>query len=136
MPPERVWESLASDASLSAWGPGVQSLTWTSPRPFGVGTTRKVVSPLKAVTVHEHFFRWDEGTRCSFYVYEANRPIVRRMAEDYVVEADGSGSLLTLTIAVDLAPRLAPLAKLFSAANTLAFGQVARSAKGYFAKHP
>jgi ligand-binding SRPBCC domain-containing protein len=40
-PPERVWESLESDASISAWGPAVKTVTWTSPRPFGVGTTRE-----------------------------------------------------------------------------------------------
>ncbi len=36
-PPERVWDSLQSDESLAAWGKTVNSLTWTSPRPFGVG---------------------------------------------------------------------------------------------------
>src|SRR5690348_9861094 len=61
VPPARVWESLASDESLAAWGLGVRRLTWTTPRPFGVGTTREVVLPLGSMTVRERFFRWDEG---------------------------------------------------------------------------
>src|SRR6478672_7278253 len=51
VPPERVWESLQSDSSVADWGLGVQDLRWTSPRPFGVGTTREVVLPLGLMTV-------------------------------------------------------------------------------------
>jgi hypothetical protein len=42
-PPERVWESLESDASISAWGPAVKTVTWTSPRPFGEEGTAETV---------------------------------------------------------------------------------------------
>ncbi len=87
-PPEKVWESLQSDESLSAWGPSVSSLTWTSPRPFGIGTTREV--GLGPTRVHERFFRWDEGSRYSFYLYESNAPLFRRFAEDYVIAPDGT----------------------------------------------
>jgi len=48
VPPARVWESLASDRSLAAWplGRGLYlDLHWTSPRPFGTGTTRQVTLP-------------------------------------------------------------------------------------------
>ena len=33
-PPQRVWESLASDVSVSVWGPSVKEVTWLSPRPL------------------------------------------------------------------------------------------------------
>src|SRR4051794_10664709 len=108
VPPARVWESIASDESLAAWGLGVRRLTWTSPRPFAVGTTREVVLPLGSMTVRERFFRWDEGHGYSFYVEEANRPWLRSFAENYVVEPDGDGALLTWTIAIEPRPRLAP----------------------------
>jgi hypothetical protein len=136
VPPERVWESIASDRSLADWGMGVRSLKWTSPRPFGVGTTREVVLPLSAMTVREHFFRWDEGKGYSFYVYETNRPGIKRFAEDYVIEPDGAGALFTWTIALEAHPPMAPVMKLLSPVNKQAFGQVARSAKSYFAKNP
>ncbi len=107
VPPARVWESIQSDESLAAWGLGVRRLTWTSPRPFGVGTTREVVLPLGLMTVREQFFRWDEGSGYSFYVVEANRPGLKSFAENYVIEPDGDGALLTWTIAIEPKPRLA-----------------------------
>jgi hypothetical protein len=133
VPPHRVWESLASDESLAAWGLGVRRLTWTSPRPFGPGTTREVVLPLGSLTVREKFFRWDEGSGYSFYVTEANRPGLRRFAEDYAVEADGDGALLTWTIAIEPKSTLAPAMKVLGPVNKAAFGQFARGAKKYFA---
>jgi hypothetical protein len=137
VPPERVWESISSDESLSAWrGLHVPRLTWTSPRPFGVDATREVVLPLSAMTVRERFFRWDEGKGYSFYVYETNRPGIKRFAEDYVIEPDGAGTLFTWTIALEAHPPMAPVMKLLSPVNKQAFGQVARSAKSYFAKNP
>ncbi len=137
VPPERVWESLQSDESLAAWGMGVRSLRWLNPRPFGVGTMREVVLPLGTMTVREKFFIWDEGERYSFYVAEANRPLVRRFAEDYIVESrPGGGSRFTWTIGIEPEPKFRRLVDLGRPMNRMAFGQVARSAKSYFAKHP
>jgi hypothetical protein len=134
--PERVWESIASDESLAAWGLGVRRLTWTSPRPFGVGTTREVVLPLGSMTVREQFFRWDEGKGYSFFVASTNRPGIKQFAEDYVIEADGDGTLFTWTIAIEPKARMAPLMKVLGPVNKRAFGQVARGAKKYFAENP
>jgi carbon monoxide dehydrogenase subunit G len=134
--PERVWESIASDESVAAWGLGVQSLHWTSPRPFGVGTTREVTLPLGMMKVRERFIVWDEGKRYAFEVYEANRGLYRRFAENYVVEPRGTGSRLTWTIAVEPQPKLRRLVDLARPLNRLAFGQFARGARSYFAKHP
>lgn len=136
VPPERVWESIASDESVSAWGLGVKSLHWTSPRPFGVGTTREVVLPLGIMTVRERFFVWDEGKRYAFEVYEANRGFYRRFAENYVIEPRGHGSRLTWTIAIEPQPKLRRVVDLGRPLNRLAFGQFARGARSYFAKHP
>jgi hypothetical protein len=136
VPPARVWESIQSDESLAAWGLGVRRLTWTSPRPFGVGTTREVVLPLALMTVRERFFRWDEGSGYSFYVEQANRPGLKSFAENYVVEPDGDGALLTWTIAIEPKPRLAPAMKVLGPLNKRSFGQFARGAKKYFAENP
>ena len=134
VPPEQVWESIASDESMKAWkGLHVPRLTWTSPRPFGVDTTREVVLPLSAMTVRERFFRWDEGKGYSFYVYEANRPVVDRFAEDYVIEPDGDGAILTWTIAFEPKPRLRLITKLLDPVNKRGFAVFPRAAKQYFA---
>jgi hypothetical protein len=136
VPPERVWESLTSDRALADWGLGLSSLRWTSPRPFGVGTTREVVLPLKAMAVRERFFRWEEGSRKSFHGVEANRPLLRRMAEDYLVEKTESGSRFTWTIAMEPTPRARPLLAVTSPVNALAYRAVPWRAKAYFAKNP
>ncbi len=130
-PPERVWESLASDDSLAAWGSTVSSLTWTSPRPFGVGTTREVcLGPAK---VHERFFRWDEGQGYSFYVYESNAPMFRRFVEDYAIEPDGTGTLFRWTVAVEPKPALALPFKPLAPVVKAGFGRMASDGQKYFA---
>ena len=132
--PDRLWESLTSDASVSAWGPSVHAVRWTSPRPFGVGTERTVTLAAKAITVHERFFHWDEGKRYSFYVYESNRPLFKHFAEDYVIDPTPSGSRLTWSFALEAKPATKLPVRLLSPVNNLMFGQMARSSKGYFAK--
>jgi len=130
-PPEQVWESLQSDESLAAWGPSVSSLTWTSPRPLGVGATREV--GLGPTRVHERFFRWDEGSRYSFYVYEANAPLFRRFAEDYVIAPDGDGTRYTWTVAIEPKSALRLPFMAFAPVMKAAFGKLASDGQKYFA---
>jgi len=136
VPPERVWESLTSEESVKAWGLGVKSLRWTSPRPFGVGTTREVVLPLGAMALREEFFRWDEGSGYSFYVRETNRPGFRSFAENYELEPDGDGTLFTWTIAIETSGPLTPVMRLLGPVNKAGFGQLVRAGRKYFATHP
>ena len=135
VPPEQVWQSLQSDESLGAWGPAVKQVRWTSPRPFGVGTTREVELALGIVTVRERFFIWDEGKRYAFEVYESNRKLFRRFGEHYEVEPHNGGARLTWTVAIESAPRLRRLDPITGPVNRFAFGQMARSGRAYFAKH-
>jgi Polyketide cyclase / dehydrase and lipid transport len=133
-PPDKVWESLTSDASLAAWGPSVKEVNWSSPRPFGVGTTREVVL-IGGPRVQERFFRWDEGRCYSFEVLQANAPIFRRFAEDYVVEPDGgAGTLFTWTVAIEPKPAFALPFKALSPVLKAAFGRLAADGQRYFAR--
>ena len=135
-PPERVWESLASDASLAAWGPTVKELDWLSPRPFGVGTTREVVLAPGVARVRERYFRWDDGRGYSFAVYEANVPIFKRFAEDYAVEPDGSdnqATLFTWTVAIEPKRAFALPFKGLSPVVKAGFGRMASEGQRYFA---
>jgi hypothetical protein len=131
-PPGRVWESLASDESVAAWGRGVQSVRWTSSRPFGVGTTREVVLAFNTVTVREEFFRWDEGRGYSFCARQSNRPGLRRFAEDYAVSAAGTGTLFTWRVALEPTAG-SPAVRLMAPALRAVFGQLVRDGARYFA---
>ncbi len=130
--PEQVWASLTSDESLAAWGPSIKRVTWTSPRPFGVGTTRDVVAPGGA-TLRERYFRWEEGHRHSFCVYESSLPLFRRFAEDYVVEADGAGTRFTWTVALAARSALAGPFRLLAPAVKAGFGRIPAEGQRYFA---
>lgn len=98
---EQTWEVLTGD-NLSHWTKGVNKLTWTSPRPFGVGTTREIEMG-GGMKLRERFFRWDEERhRKSFTGTAATRGIFRHLVEDYVVEPTEHGSRLSWRWAADL----------------------------------
>jgi hypothetical protein len=69
-PAPAVWSELVADRALG-WCRALAGAEWTSPRPFGVGTTRNM-RVAGALVIRENFFRWEEGRRKSFYVVEAN----------------------------------------------------------------
>lgn len=131
-PPEKVWQSLISDESLTAWSSMIKELTWTSPRPFGVGTTREVL-PLGGPRVRERYFLWDEGHRHSFYVYESSMPLFKRFAEDYVVEPEGADTLFTWTVAMEPKGALALPFKVIAPAMKAGFGRIPGDGQKYFA---
>ncbi|OBI84480.1 SRPBCC family protein [Mycobacterium sp. E740] len=131
-PPERVWDSLTSDDSLAAWGPSIKSVTWTSPRPFGVGTTRDVVAPGGA-TMRERHFGWDESRQKSFYVYESTLPLFNRFAEDYIVEADGDQTRFTWVVAIEPKKALAVPVRVLAPLLKAGFGRIPSEGQKYFA---
>ena len=107
-PGQSVWEALTSDETLS-WCRALSGVTWTSPRPFGEGTTRTVRLPLGAMVLRETYFRWEEGRRKSFYIGEATVPLFRRFAEDYLVEELSPTSCrFTWTVAIEPKPAARP----------------------------
>jgi carbon monoxide dehydrogenase subunit G len=134
VPPERVWQSLTSANSVADWTPLLKSIAWTSD--LGLGATRTVILPARALTIHEYFFRWEDGRRFSFHGREANRPLFGRMAEDYLVEESEGGTTFTWTFALEGTRATSLLMKALSPGNRILFGRMAHGAEGYFAAHP
>ena len=136
-PVDEVWGSLTSDDSLAAWGSTVSSVNWLSPRPFGVGTTREVALAPGLVRVRERFFGWEEGRRYSFCALEANAPLFRHFAEDYVVEpepSDPGSTRFTWTVALEPAKVLALPFKPLAPVLRLAFGKMAADGERHFVR--
>jgi hypothetical protein len=105
-PAADVWDELTADGTLW-WCRITDEVRWTSPRPFTTGTTRTVKALKGANVLNEHYFRWEEGRRKSFYVVESSAPLFRRFAEDYVVEPTSESSCtLTWTIAYEPRPSM------------------------------
>jgi hypothetical protein len=105
-PAGAVWDDLTADGTLS-WCRILDDVRWTSPRPFGVGTTREVKALQGANMLREHYFRWEEGSRKSFYVVTSSAPLFKRFAEDYLVEpVSESACRFTWTIAYESRPSM------------------------------
>ena len=89
-----------------AWGewiPAIEGVTWTSPKPFGVGTTRTVA--LKRGGIDEEFFIWEPGERMAFYFVTSSMPLVKAFAEDYVLTPRGNDQCeLRWNWAIDAGP--------------------------------
>lgn len=127
-PASDVWTELVADGALS-FCRSLRGARWTSPRPFGVGTTRTMPSLFGALLVEETYFRWEEGRRQSFYVHHASLPLFRRFAEDYLVEGTSpTTSRFTWTIALD--PH--PLARLGEPVNTLIVNGLFKDTRRHF----
>jgi hypothetical protein len=64
--PAQVFAIFEDGESWPRWFAGIRKVVWTSKLPYGVGTTRTVWLTLG--TVDEHFFRWEQDRRLSFYL--------------------------------------------------------------------
>ncbi|OBG36663.1 SRPBCC family protein [Mycobacterium sp. E3198] len=96
--PEQLFEVLADAQSWPRWAPVITKVTWTSPEPFGVGTTR-TVDMRGGMVGNEEFLAWEPFTRMAFRFNECSTQAVAAFAEDYRVEVIPGGCRLTWTMA-------------------------------------
>jgi uncharacterized protein YndB with AHSA1/START domain len=88
--PEQIFEVFEDAEAWTVWVPLIQKVEWTSPRPFGVGTTRTVT--MKGGLVgKELFLAWERGKRMAFRFTEASMSGVGAFAEDYRLTDLGDG---------------------------------------------
>jgi polyketide cyclase/dehydrase/lipid transport protein len=133
--PDRVWQSLQSDDSVAAWGPTIKWVRWTSPRPFGIGTTRDTAAFGGRPVFTDRFFIWDEGQRYAFSSIRGPR-LLRRFAEDYVVTAHNGGARLTWTVALEPTAHYRAVLTMLSPVIRIGMSRLAAGARQYFAQHP
>ena len=113
---DRVWASLLDADAWTHWLP-ITKVTWTSPQPFGVGTTRTV--EVGKDVLDEQFYAWEDGRRMAFFIVRSSLPI-SAMAEDYLIEPAGDGCVLTWRFRVDTFFLLRPVinSRLLSSARS------------------
>lgn len=100
-PAAEVWAEQTAEKPLG-WCRILQDVSWTSPRPFGVGTTRTARALWGTTVLDERYFIWEEGRRKSFCVVRSTSPLFLRFAEDYLIEPTGDESCrFTWTIAYE-----------------------------------
>lgn len=111
--PDQLFEVLEDPDSWPRWAKVITKVTWTSPPPRGVGTTR-VVDMRGGLVGDEEFLLWEPPTRMAFRFNASSEPTVQAFAERYDVEPTLEGCRLTWTLALDVAGpsrRLMPLGK-------------------------
>ncbi|BBX95881.1 SRPBCC family protein [Mycobacterium lacus] len=105
--PEQLFEVLSDAEAWPRWAKVITKVTWTSPEPHGVGTTR-TVDMRGGIVGNEEFLAWEPFTRMAFRFNECSTQAVAAFAEDYRVEVIPGGCRLTWTMAQKAAgpPRL------------------------------
>ena len=98
--PDVLWPALADPAAWTQWFVGMKQARYTSPEPYGVGTTRQVsVSSMKA---DEVVLAFDVAERFAFRVTQVNLPALRAMVEVITLEPVGDGTRVVYRQAVEL----------------------------------
>ncbi|WP_283616559.1 SRPBCC family protein [Mycolicibacterium poriferae] len=98
--PEQLFEVLADETSWPHWASVITNVTWTSPEPRGVGTTR-TVEMRGGITGHEEYLVWQPCTRMAFRFNESTTGAIAAFAEDYRVTETAAGCHLTWIMALE-----------------------------------
>lgn len=89
--PEQIFEVFEDAHAWTVWAMPIQKVEWTSPKPFGVGTTR-TVSMMGGMEGYEEFIAWEPGKRMAFTFVGSNKDATEKFLEDYRVTDLGDGS--------------------------------------------
>ena len=102
-----VFAAISADPSTWTWFPGLADGRYEGAAAPGVGTRRAIA--LEGTVYRETILAWDAPTRWAYRVDESSDTTFDALAEDWVMEPRGSGSVLRWTFAVDPQPELAEL---------------------------
>ncbi|MGV0603675.1 SRPBCC family protein [Mycolicibacterium sp. XJ1904] len=97
--PEQLFEVLADAESWPHWATVITEVTWTSPEPRGIGTTR-TVKMRGGIVGDEEFLAWEPYSRMAFRFNEASTGSIAAFAEDYRVVQTPRGCHLTWVMAM------------------------------------
>ena len=134
--PEAAWAEFTRQNTLD-WCRALTSVTYTSPEPHHVGTTRSIALAPGVVKMDEEFFIWDEDPATSTYRHgfraiRANIPGLRRFGEYTEVSPAPDGCRLVWKFAMELGGIGLP-GFLSSRVANLAFGTVEKDTVKHFA---
>lgn len=101
--PAQLFEIFEDAESWPRWARVITKVVWTSPPPYGPGTTR-TVHMLGGLVGDEVFLAWDPGRHMSFRFTACSTPWVTAFAESYDVEPTAGGCRLTWTLALSGRP--------------------------------
>jgi L,D-peptidoglycan transpeptidase YkuD (ErfK/YbiS/YcfS/YnhG family) len=98
--PEQLFDIFEDEHAWTVWVPAIKNVEWTSPKPFGVGTTRTVTLAGKMI-VNEEFIAWKPGEQMTFKFTTGSTGSLRAFGEDYrVTDLGNNRCLLCWTMAM------------------------------------
>ena len=134
--PERVFEVFEDPESWPIWARPIQTVTWTSPKPFAVGTTRDV-DIVGGLVAHERFFVWEPPHRMAFYFVGTSKPAVASLAEYYELEPlSGGRSRFVWRVAYESRSRMRYVSPLLRPAVRLFMARIVKGLERYVSELP
>lgn len=91
--PEQIFEVFEDAHSWTVWALPIQKVEWTSPKPFGIGTTRNV-HMMGGLIGYEEFIEWNPGRRMAFTFVGDSKGATEKFLEDYRVIDREDGTCL------------------------------------------
>lgn len=102
----QLFATLEHGPSWSKWVPVIRNVRWTSPQPFGKGTTR-TVDLVHGVRMEEVFWAWEPNRRMGFSVTAASIGWLSALSELYeITSLSPERCLVRWTLAQSYAGRL------------------------------
>ena len=134
--PERVFEVFEDAESWPVWADAITRVTWTTPKPFTVGTKRTV--DLKGgLRADEYFMAWRQNERMAFYFERTSKPVLQSFAEDYQLEAVGNGKTkLVWRVAFESRGLMAYLSPLLRPVVRAMLARIMKGLERYLKDHP
>ena len=81
---EQLFATFEDEQSWPKWVPGMREAAWTSPKPFGKGTTR-TVKMAGGIRIDELFWAWEPNRRIGFCFAAASIGWLNALAEVYEI---------------------------------------------------
>lgn len=79
-PPEAVWKVLVDAEGMPKWFPDAVKCEWTSPAPYGVGSTRTFTQTNNQT--QERYLAWEENRRQVYATEAIKLPVVSQLLEE------------------------------------------------------
>jgi len=98
-PPGAVFAAISADPKTWEWFPGITGGGYEGDGPPGVGSIRE--ARMGPSVYRETILAWDAPTRWAYRVDEMTVPFAHALVEDWTVRADGDGSVVRWTFAID-----------------------------------
>ena len=89
--PEQIFAVFEDAHAWTVWAMPIQKVEWTSPKPYGVGTTRSV-HMMGNMIGYEEFVEWEHGKRMAFSFVGCSKNATDKFIEDYRVSDLGDGT--------------------------------------------